>query len=134
MKSTFLSGRFIISSLTSVAAVVLIIGFALVSGLHAQEGATNWTRFLPPLTDGDMEKIQQLVRVEMQGQEPGKHLTWENSESGNSGLVVLMGRSQIKDMNCMTNKHMLKMAGESYVREYQVMSCQLPDGTWKWSF
>ena len=111
------------------AAVTIAI---LLNGIVAGPSySQKWLEMFPPLTDGDIEIIKQKVREELKGQPIATVKTWNNPESGNSGVVALKREFVVDDKECLNVLHLMKMADESYARQYEVTTCLFPDGTWK---
>jgi surface antigen len=109
-------------------AFISIVGLTVGTAEARQE----WLGFLPPLTKADMELAQKAARVDMEGQPEGTALRWQNSESGNSGAVVLIRRYQSDGRECRRLQHHLKIKGEQDIRVLEVTICLQEDGSWKW--
>lgn len=93
-------------------------------------GELGADQLLPALSESDIAIIRNIVRVEMTNKEPGTVVPWENSESGNSGLIILRGTPAIEDMACREVTYVLSMAGEDDSQAYFLTSCLRPDGIW----
>ncbi len=97
-------------------------------GIRAGELGVD--QLLPDLSESDIAIIRNIVRVEMTDKEPGTVMPWENSESGNSGLIILQAAPTIEGMACREITYVLSMAGESDSQAYNLTSCLRTDGTW----
>ncbi len=91
-------------------------------------------QLLPELAESDIEIIRNIVRVELTDKESGTEVRWRNSETGNSGMVILRDISVAEGMECREVTHILRMAGESDTQAYNLSYCLQSDGTWMYLF
>ena len=108
--------------------LLAITTFAGGSIVFSQEASAQF--LLPELTASDIEIIRNIVRVELTDKEPGTEVRWENSETENSGIVILRGASAMEGMECRDVTHIFRMAGEADRRNYNLTTCLQSDGTW----
>lgn len=128
-------------NLTSLVAIsVLVVGnisFAAdntVSNRGVRAGELAASELLPDLSESDIAIVRNIVRVELTDKEIGTVVPWENSESGNSGLIILQGTSTMEDMACREITYVLSLVGESDRKAYNLNNCLRPDGTWMYLF
>lgn len=93
----------------------------------------NWKGFddyFPGLTDKDMEIAGNAARIDLTDKPIGTTLSWENTESGNSGTVQLINLYEWKGKPCRKLIHNLNLANKK-IQGWKVGVC-LIDDQWKW--
>ena len=101
-----------------------------VAGQAMTAGALPADQLPSDLSESDFGIIRNIVRVELTDKEPGTVVPWDNSQSGNSGLVILQGTLTIENMACREVTYVLTIAGQTDSRAYNLNSCLRPDGSW----
>ena len=90
----------------------------------------GWDAALPGLDQTDMDMIQHLGRVEMDGKPTGTVLEWSNPRSGAAGTVTLVNQGTLRGMECRDlRQHFVVPNQAPWDLESRI--CRQDDGGWK---
>ena len=82
------------------------------------------------LTDEDRRMARNSLDRLLAQKEPGKVLTWQNADSGNSESMRLDKVFDEKGYPCRTVTRRIKLRKEADPRQFVITYCNV-DGTWK---
>lgn len=97
---------------------------------EAHSQMIGWDIAMPGLDRTDIEMMQQVARVEMDGKSPGTVLDWSNPASGASGTVTLLRRGTLNGMECRDLRHAFTVPTQA-PWELDSRICRQEDGSWK---
>ncbi|MEA3413237.1 MAG: RT0821/Lpp0805 family surface protein [Pseudomonadota bacterium] len=108
---------------------VLVITWCLVAR-DAGAQMVGWDIAMPGLDQTDMEMIQQVARVEMDGKSAGTVLDWSNPQTGASGTVTLVRRGTLRGQECRDLRHHFVVPNQA-PWDLESRICRQDDGSWK---
>jgi surface antigen len=84
------------------------------------------------LTQQDLDMIHNAVDNQVHGKPAGARVTWSNPDSGNSGVIKLLGKFILNRPHCEEIRYEVWSQGPPvYTEHYHFTSCLQPDSTWK---
>jgi surface antigen len=90
----------------------------------------GWDVALPGLDQTDIDMIQHVGRVEMDGKPAGTVLEWSNPRSGASGTVTLVNQGTLRGMECRDlRQHFIVPNQAPWELESRI--CRQDDSSWK---
>ncbi|MEM7225154.1 MAG: hypothetical protein AAF495_19405 [Pseudomonadota bacterium] len=119
--------------------IIVSIGLAAVLALGAASITPSLAQVNPfedQLSDLSAEDRDKLMRAALAlYDDPDKPIgtvdRWENTISGNSGAVKLLGRFEHQGLPCVTLQHRLDIATKQDPQFYVINRCKAKDGDWK---
>lgn len=113
----------------SVLMTALVVAWCLLAGdVGAQ--IVGWDIAMPGLDQTDIEMIQQVARVEMDGKSAGTVLDWSNPQTGASGTVTLVRRGTLRGQECRDLRHHFVVPNQA-PWDLESRICRQDDGSWK---
>lgn len=113
---------------------LLALGIVTLVAMSTSTPAAAQWRFMFEALDGlepsDIALMQEAARERMDGKEVGTRLTWQNSETGNRGVVALLERTETDGLECRRNRHSVEMTGEDRRTSLEFKICREPGGEW----
>ncbi len=88
---------------------------------------------LSDLSAEDLEKMGRASIALYEGSDTaiGTVDRWENTISGNSGAVKLLGKFEFKGMPCRTLQHRIDIKSKPDPQFYVINRCKTKNGEWK---
>ena len=112
--------------LTAIASIVIVTVPS-----HAQN--TSFLRSAPVayLTDEDVEILLSTLQAAMNEQPDGETVTWENSQTGHSGVMNISNTHPDYDTTCRQVEMANEAAGRTGRGTFRM--CKADDGKWKFA-
>ena len=111
----------------------LIISMVLAAAAVAQVSPFRWSTH--GLQDEDVALLVAASRTLYEGREPEKNsrVTWENPNTGNSGIAKIAG-VQKNPQHCIAIAHQITLEDKSDPQVHVLKRCRSQTGTWELSY
>jgi len=109
---------------------IIMTPFDMVGGLGKGIAHFINPQDMEQLTEKDMKLLEQNALELANKGEVGQVVTWENTESSNSGKITLMEKYHKNDRECRQVKIDIFLKGKDS-RTVLLVGCQQPDGSWE---
>jgi len=83
------------------------------------------------LTRADMDTIRGIMTQQIHNKKPCASASWKNPESGNSGMVTLLGAFSRQGHRCERIEYRISPPQGTPSDRFTLTSCQQADGSWK---
>lgn len=102
----------------------------MLAGAAQAQLLPTWESYIT-LTQQDMGMIHNAVTNQIHGKAVGTAASWTNPASPNSGSIRLVKKLVRKGQQCKDIDYTVRSGAPVYTEHYHLISCLLPDGTWK---
>jgi len=117
--------------------LTLALPFALSLGLQTANAqglglpmGSLWDTYVT-LTRTDLDTIRSILDQQIHNGKPGGSVSWKNPESGNSGVVTLLGAFSRQGHRCERIEYRMSPPQGTPSDRFTLTSCRQPDGSWK---